>query len=559
MDIQTWTSIFIASSFTLYMIIAVWAKAKTTHDFYLANAQIHPLTNGLASAANWMSAASFISLAGLISFLGYDAAVYLMGWTGGYVLLALCLAPYLKRFGQVTVADFIGERYYSQSARLLAVICTVFISFIYVAGQMRGVGVVFARFLDVNVNLGVMLGMAIVFVYAVWGGMKGITYTQVAQYCVLIFAFLVPAIFTSFALTGQVFPQIGLGASLSGSSEVYLLDRLDGLSQQLGFNSFTNGARSLADRFFITAALMMGTAGLPHIIIRFQTVAKVKDTRLSVAYALVFIAILYTAAPAVAAFAKVNIIESINGANMQGVAEEQSPAWLRNWQQAGLVEWSDNNGDGRLFYSGDQRNEIGINPDIIVLASPELAQLPNWVVALVAAGGLAAALSTAAGLLLVISSSISHDILKQTLNKNLSDQQELKWARISAVLAIIAAGYFGANPPALVAEVVAIAFGLAASSLFPGIILGIFVRKMSRQAAIAGMLSGMLFTLGYIVYFKYLNPPANNADGWLWGISPEGIGALGMVINFSSAFVIQYFVKPAPKAIQQLVISLRKP
>ncbi|MGY5449665.1 sodium:solute symporter family protein [Agarivorans sp. MS3-6] len=559
MDIQTWTSIFIASSFTLYMIIAVWAKAKSPQDFYIANAQIHPVTNGMATAADWMSAASFISLAGIISFAGYDGAVYLMGWTGGYVLLALCLAPYLRGFGQYTVADFIGERYYSKSARLLAVACTIFISFIYVAGQMRGVGVVFARFLDVNVNLGILLGMAIVFVYAVWGGMKGITYTQVAQYCVLIFAFLVPAIFTSFALTGQVFPQLGLGSSLSNGTELYLLDKLDGLSQDLGFELFTRGDKSLVDTFFITAALMMGTAGLPHIIVRFLTVSTVHDARKSAGYALLFIALLYTAVPAVAAFAKINIIESINGSDHKGVLAEYSPEWFVNWQQSGLVEWQDINHDGRLFYSGDERNEVVINPDIVVLASPEMAQLPNWVVALVAAGGLAAALSTAAGLLLVISSAIAHDVIKQTWQKNLTDKQELKLARISAVLAIIVAGYLGVNPPVLVAEVVAIAFGLAASSLFPAIILGIFVAKLSRTAAISGMLLGISVTLSYIVYFKFVNPAANLSENWLFGISPEGIGAFGMLLNFLLALTVQRFCTDAPQSIQAMVINLRKP
>ncbi|WP_220718232.1 sodium:solute symporter family protein [Agarivorans litoreus] len=559
MGIQTWTSLFVAASFTLYMVIAIWAKANNTQDFYVAHACIHPLTNGMATAATWMSAASFISLAGVISFLGYDGAVYLMGWTGGYVLLAVCLVPYLHRFGQYSVADFFGQRYYSKRARVLAVICTVFISFVYVAGQMRGVGVVFARFLEVNVNLGILLGMAIVFFYAVWGGMKGITYTQVAQYCVLVFAFLVPAIFTSIALTGQVFPQFGLGSNVSGASNLYLLDKLDGLSEELGFAKFTNGTRGLSDQVFITAALMMGTAGLPHIIVRFFTVAKVGEARASAGYALAFIALLYTAAPAVGAFAKVNLIESINGLDLKGITQEQQPSWLAHWQQAGLVEWRDENGDGRLFYSGDQRNEVTINQDIVVLASPELAQLPNWVVALVAAGGLAAALSTAAGLLLVIASSISHDLVKQTWQKELSDKQELKLARCCAIVAICASGYLGINPPALVAEVVAIAFGLAASSLFPAIVLGIFVKSIGRTAVISGMLSGMSITLAYVGFFKFVSPALNYSEHWLWGISPEGIGALGMLANFAIVFIVQRYTQPAPVSVQNLVLKLRKP
>ncbi|WP_427981365.1 sodium:solute symporter family protein [Agarivorans sp.] len=557
MDIQTWAFVFIASSFTLYLIIAVWAKAFTTGDFYVASGRIHPLTTGMAGAANWMSAASFISLAGMISLMGYDSSVYLMGWTGGFVLLALLLAPYLKRLGEYTVAGFFARRF-GASARIVAVVFTVFISFIYVAGQMRGVGLVFARFLDVDISLGVLLGVIIVFVYAVWGGMKGITYTQVAQYCVLIFAFLLPAFFTSFSLTGQWLPQLGLGANLHDTN-VYLLDKLDALSVELGFSLFTESHQVMLDRISIAAALMMGTAGLPHVIIRFYTVARVKDTRISIAYALAFIALLYSVAPAVGAFAKVNIIQSINGSELLGVAIEQQPAWLDNWQQLSLVNWSDNNGDQRLFYSGDLRNEVFINPDIVMLASPELADLPNWVVALLAAGGLAAALSTAAGLVLVISSTLAHDLVKQTYANNLTERQELKIARISVVLVIVAAGYLGVRPPALVTEVVAIAFGLAASTLFPALILGIFVRRIGWPAVLAGMLVGFGFSFSYIVFFKFLAVQYNYGDYWLLGISPEGIGSVGMLLNFAIALLLQYKCKPAPLSAQAMVLRLRRP
>jgi len=557
MDIQTWAFVFIASSFTLYLIIAVWAKAHSTADFYIASGRIHPLTNGMAGAANWMSAASFISLAGMISLMGYDSSVYLMGWTGGFVLLALLLAPYLKQLGEYTVAGFFARRF-GASARIVAVVFTVFISFVYVAGQMRGVGLVFARFLDVDISLGVLLGMIIVFVYAVWGGMKGITYTQVAQYCVLIFAFLLPAFFTSFSLTGHWLPQLGLGASLNDSN-VYLLDKLDALSVELGFSRFTESHQVILDRISIAAALMMGTAGLPHVITRFFTVARVKDVRISIAYALVFIALLYSVAPAVGAFAKVNIIQSINGSELLGVAMEHQPAWLENWQQLSLVSWFDNNGDQRLFYSGDLRNEVFINQDIVMLASPELADLPNWVVALLAAGGLAAALSTAAGLVLVISSTLAHDLIKQTYAKNLSERQELKIARISVVLVIVAAGYLGVRPPALVTEVVAIAFGLAASTLFPALVFGIFVRRIAWPAVLAGMLVGFGFSLSYIVFFKFLAVQYNHVYYWLFGISPEGIGSVGMLLNFSTAWLLQYKCKPAPLSAQTMVLRLRRP
>ncbi|MDO6707876.1 sodium:solute symporter family protein [Photobacterium sp. 1_MG-2023] len=558
MDIQTWTFILVGLSFALYIGIAIWSRAGSTSEFYVAGGGVHPVANGMATAADWMSAASFISMAGIISFAGYDGGVYLMGWTGGYVLLALCLAPYLRKFGKFTVPDFIGDRYYSRTARMVAVFCAIFVSFTYVAGQMRGVGVVFARFLEVDINIGIIIGMAIVFFYAVMGGMKGITYTQVAQYCVLIFAFMVPAIFTSIMVTGSVFPQVGFGSTISGT-DVYLMDKLEGLSTELGFNSYIDGSKSMVDVFFITAALMVGTAGLPHVIIRFFTVPRVKDARISAGWALLFIAFLYTTAPAVAAFARINMFETINGPDMQGVAAEQAPGWVKNWEKTGLVAWEDKNGDGKMFYSGDERNEMNINRDIIVLASPELAKLPNWVVALLAAGGLAAALSTAAGLLLVISTSVSHDLLKKGFRPNMTDKQELRAARIGAALAVIGAGYLGINPPGFVAQVVAFAFGLAASSFFPAIIMGIFYKKMNKEGAIAGMLSGILFTAAYIIYFKFINPAASTPDNWWFGISPEGIGTLGMCVNFVVAIVVNKFTAEVPEDVQELVESIRYP
>ncbi|KDM92180.1 sodium:solute symporter family protein [Photobacterium galatheae] len=558
MDIQTWTFILVGLSFTLYIGIAIWSRAGSTSEFYVAGGGVHPVANGMATAADWMSAASFISMAGIISFAGYDGGVYLMGWTGGYVLLALCLAPYLRKFGKFTVPDFIGDRYYSRTARMVAVFCAIFVSFTYVAGQMRGVGVVFARFLEVDINIGIVIGMAIVFFYAVMGGMKGITYTQVAQYCVLIFAFMVPAIFTSIMVTGSAIPQIGFGSTISGT-DVYLMEKLEGLSTELGFTSYIDGSKSMVDVFFITAALMVGTAGLPHVIIRFFTVPRVKDARISAGWALLFIAFLYTTAPAVAAFARINMFETINGPDMQGVAAEQAPGWVTNWEKTGLVAWEDKNGDGKMFYSGDERNEMNINRDIIVLASPELAKLPNWVVALLAAGGLAAALSTAAGLLLVISTSVSHDLLKKGFKPDMTDKQELMAARIGAALAVIGAGYLGINPPGFVAQVVAFAFGLAASSFFPAIIMGIFYKKMNKEGAIAGMLSGILFTAAYIIYFKFINPAASTPDNWWFGISPEGIGTLGMCVNFVVAIVVNKFTAEVPDDVQELVESIRYP
>ncbi|KAA1209766.1 cation acetate symporter [Vibrio cholerae] len=558
MDFQTWTFILVGITFALYIGIAIWARAGSTSEFYVAGGGVHPVANGMATAADWMSAASFISMAGIISFIGYDGTVYLMGWTGGYVLLALCLAPYLRKFGKFTVPDFIGDRYYSRTARMVAVFCAIFVSFTYVAGQMRGVGVVFARFLEVDINVGIVIGMAIVFFYAVMGGMKGITYTQVAQYCVLIFAFLVPAIFTSLMMTGNPIPQLGFGSTLSGTDQ-YLLNKLDGLTQELGFTAYTDGSKSMVDVFFICAGLMVGTAGLPHVIIRFFTVPKVSDARISAGWALVFIAFLYTTAPAVAAFARVNMIDTINGPDMQGVTAAEAPTWYRNWESTGLVKWEDKNGDGRMFYSGDTRNEMTINNDIIVLASPEIAKLPNWVVALLAAGGLAAALSTAAGLLLVISTAISHDLLKKGFKPDMTDKQELLAARIAAALAIVGAGYLGINPPGFVAQVVAFAFGLAASSFFPAIILGIFYKKMNKEGAITGMLAGITFTAAYIIYFKFINPTASVPANWWFGISPEGIGTLGMCLNFVVAIVVNKFTAEVPQDVQEMVESIRYP
>ncbi|TQV85665.1 cation acetate symporter [Exilibacterium tricleocarpae] len=559
MDIQTATFLIVGLTFIVYIGIAIWSRAGSTNEFYVAGGGVHPVANGMATAADWMSAASFISMAGLISFLGYDGGVYLMGWTGGYVLLALCLAPYLRKFGKFTVPDFIGDRYYSQTARTVAVVCAIFVSFTYVAGQMRGVGVVFSRFLEVDITTGVIIGMGVVFFYAVLGGMKGITYTQVAQYCVLIFAYLVPAVFISIMMTGHVIPQLGFGAELADGSGTYLLDKLDGLSRELGFTAYTDGSKATIDVFFITAALMLGTAGLPHVIVRFFTVPKVRDARSSAGWALVFIAILYTTAPALASFARVNMIDTINGPDAQGTAYEEAPSWISNWEKTGLITWDDKNGDGRMFYAGDERNEMNIDRDIMVLANPEIARLPVWVIALVAAGGIAAALSTSAGLLLVISTSVSHDLLKRNLMPNISDRQELLYARLAAAAGICVAGYLGINPPGFVAQVVAFAFGLAASSFFPAIILGIFSKRMNKEGAIAGMLSGITFTAAYIIYFKFINPAANVPDNWLFGISPEGIGTLGMLINFAVAIGVSRMTAETPQPVQDLVESIRHP
>lgn len=556
MSVQLWTIVFVILSFGLYIGIAIKSRAGSTSDFYVAGGGVPPLANGMATAADWMSAASFISMAGLISFIGRDGTFYLMGWTGGYVLLALLLAPYLRKFGKFTVPDFIGDRYYSKSARLIAVFCAIVISFVYVCGQMQGAGIVFSRFLEVDITTGVVIGMTIVFFYAVLGGMKGITYTQVAQYCVLIFAFMVPAIFISILMTGQPIPQLGFGSELTEAyGGGYLLDRLDGMSEALGFPVYTEGQRSTQDVFFITAALMFGTAGLPHVIIRFFTVPNVRDARRSAGYALIFIAILYTTAPAVAAFARTNLINTVNNIEYSSV-----PEWFTTWENTNLITFDDKNGDGRIQYVGDPLvNELDVNRDIMVLANPEIAGLSNWVIALVAAGGLAAALSTAAGLLLVISTAVSHDLLKRSFMPQISERQELLYARMAIFVAVLIAGYFGINPPAYVAQVVAFAFGLAAASFFPAIVLGIFHKKMNKEGAIAGMITGFGFTAAYIIYFRFINPSADNAESWLFGISPEGIGTLGTLLNLVVALTVARFAKEPPDNVQAIVEEIRLP
>ena len=581
MSTQELTYIFVGLSFALYILIAIASRVKSTKDFYVAGSGVNPVVNGMATAADWMSAASFLSMAGIIAFLGRDGSVYLMGWTGGYVLLALLLAPYLRKFGKYTVPDFIGTRYYSRVARVVAVVCLIFVSFTYVAGQMRGVGIVFSRFLEVDINTGVIVGMAIVFIYAVLGGMKGITYTQVAQYCVLIFAYLVPAIFISIMITGNPIPQLGLGAiSAEGTS---VLTKLDNILQDLGFSPYTSGVKSSIDVFAITAALMFGTAGLPHVLVRFFTVPKVADARKSAGYALVFIAILYTTAPAVASFARLNIIDTLHD-----VPYSDTPAWVNNWENTGLIAWLDKNDDGIIQYGpgsafsppkpiftdkkGDHgqrlienkpsetsNNEIYIDRDIMVLANPEIAKLPNWVIALVAAGALAAALSTAAGLLLVISASISHDLMKKTLMPNISEKQELLFARIAAAVAIIVAGLFGIYPPGFVAQVVAFAFGLAASTIFPVLFLGIFYKRLNKEGAIAGMLSGLIVTAGYIIFFKFINPELNSSENWVFGISPEGFGTFAMMVNFAVSIIISKYTPAPDSEIQALVENIRNP
>ena len=581
MDVQTLTYLFVAASFALYIGIAIWSRAASTGEFYVAGGGVHPVANGMATAADWMSAASFISMAGIIAFMGYDGAVYLMGWTGGYVMLALLLAPYLRKFGEFTVPDFIGARYYSNTARVVAVLCLVVVSFTYVAGQMRGVGIVFSQFLNVPILWGVVIGMAVVFFYAVLGGMKGITYTQVAQYCVLIFAYLVPAIFISLLITGVPIPQLGLGAEVVDGSGLTVLEKLDGTLVALGFGPYTDGSKATVDVFAITLALMIGTAGLPHVIVRFFTVPKVSDARLSAGYALLFIALLYTTAPAVGAFARLNFVDTVHNTKYADVAD-----WFKRWEDIGLVGWVDKNEDGAIQYApgaafagapeftgnrgdagerqlanqaSDAANEVYVDRDIMVLANPEIAALPGWVIALVAAGGLAAALSTAAGLLLVISASVSHDLIKKTLARGISDRQELRYARIAAAVSILVAGYLGINPPAFVAQVVAFAFGLAAASLFPAILLGIFHKGTTKEGAIAGMLTGLVFTFAYIVYFKFVAPQTNNAEHWWFGISPEGIGAVGAALNFVTAFVVSRFTPAVPDSVRALVESIRIP
>ena len=582
MSLTALTYLVVGATFVLYIYIAIKSRASSTGEFYVAGKGVHPVVNGMATAADWMSAASFISLAGLIAFMGYQGGQYLMGWTGGYVLLALLLAPYLRKFGKFTVPEFIGDRYYSQTARVVAVICLIFISFTYVAGQMRGVGIVFSRFLEVDIVTGLLVGMGIVFLYAVLGGMKGITYTQVAQYCVLIFAYTVPAVFISFQLTGNPIPQLGLGSELAAEPGVHLLTKLDMIVQDLGFKSYISSAGiSTLNIMCITIALMVGTAGLPHVIVRFFTVPKVKDARSSAGWALVFIALLYTTAPAVSVMARYNLINTVHpeitDTEISSLAYDERPEWMKRWEQTKLIQWNDSNNDNKIQSFNDKNkdfvdgvaadngwvsDELKVDRDIMVLANPEIAKLPNWVIALVAAGGIAAALSTAAGLLLVISSSISHDLLRGTFARNLTDKQELMAGRISAAVAVCVAGYLGYNPPGFVAQVIAFAFGLAASSLFPVIIMGIFSKRLNKEGAIAGMLTGLIFTMGYILYFKgvFFEPMAANVpENWLFGISPEGIGTVGMLLNFVVAFVVSSLTSEPPEEIQEMVENIRVP
>jgi len=553
MELQYWIWIAVGLSFSLYIGIAIWSRAASTKEFYVAGGGVHPIANGMATAADWMSAASFISMAGIISFGGYDGSVYLMGWTGGYVLLALLLAPYLRKFGKFTVPDFIGDRYYSNTARSVAVFCTLIISFTYIAGQMRGVGVVFSRYLEVDIVTGVLIGMGIVLFYAVLGGMKGITYTQVAQYCVLIFAFMVPAIYISFLVTGNVVPQLGFGSS--GADGVYLLDKLDGLHKELGFHEYTSGSKSLFDVFCITMALMVGTAGLPHVIVRFFTVKKVSDARKSAGWALLFIAILYTTAPAIAVFSRTNLIETVSNQPY-----DEMPEWFSKWETTGLLGFTDKNVDGLIQYNADTTvNELTVDADIMVLANPEIAQLPNWVIALLAAGALAAALSTAAGLLLVISSAVSHDLLKKMVMPEISERGELIAARVAATGAVCLAGWFGINPPGFVAATVALAFGLAASSFFPAILLGIFSKRINKEGAISGMLVGISLMLFYMLKFKFGWFGGGTKADWWFGISPEGFGTVAMIANFLVTLVVSRQTPAPSNEIQKLVENIRNP
>jgi cation/acetate symporter len=553
MSLQIWIWIIVGLTFALYIGIAIWSKAGSTNEFYIAGKGVNPIANGMATAADWMSAASFISMAGIISFIGYDGSVYLMGWTGGYVLLALLLAPYLRKFGKFTVPDFIGDRYYSNVARTVAVFCALIVSFTYIAGQMRGVGIVFSRYLEVDINSGVFIGMGIVLFYAILGGMKGITYTQVAQYCVLIFAFMVPAIFISIQMTGNPIPQLGFGSQ--SADGVYLLDKLNGLHEELGFSEYTSGSKSTLDVFLITAALMIGTAGLPHVIVRFFTVKKVSDARKSAGWALLFIAILYTTAPAIAVFARTNLIETVSEKEYSTM-----PYWFKKWEDTGLLTYDDKNDDNIIQYLGDEQlNELTIDKDIMVLANPEIAQLPNWVIALLAAGAIAAALSTAAGLLLVISSSISHDLIKRMVKPDISDKGELVAARISAFFAVLLAGYFGINPPDFVAATVALAFGLAAASFFPAIVLGIFYKKMNKEGAISGMLIGILSMLFYMTKFKFGWFGGGGPEDWWFGISPEGFGTIAMLINLIASITVSNFTSQPPEKIIKLVENIRLP
>jgi len=563
MTLQLSIWIIIGLTFALYIGIAIWSKTNSTSEFYIAGKGVNPIANGMATAADWMSAASFISMAGIISFVGYDGSVYLMGWTGGYVLLALLLAPYLRKFGKFTVPDFIGDRYYSNTARTVAIFCALVVSFTYVAGQMRGVGIVFSRYLEVDINNGVFIGMGIVLFYAILGGMKGITYTQVAQYCVLIFAFMVPAIFLSIQMTGNPIPQLGFGSETQNG--VYLLDKLNGLHKELGFSEYTSGEKSKIDIFFITAALMIGTAGLPHVIVRFFTVKKVSDARKSAGWALLFIAILYTTAPAIAVFARTNLIETVSNKNYSDM-----PSWFKKWEETELLKFNDKNEDGIIQYLGDEKlNELTIDKDIMVMANPEIAQLPNWVIALLAAGALAAALSTAAGLLLVISSSISHDLIKKIispklvrrkiLKEDISEKGELIAARISAFFAVLLAGYFGINPPDFVAATVALAFGLAAASFFPAIVLGIFYKRMNKEGAISGMIIGISSMLYYMLKFKFGWFGGGNQEDWFMGVSPEGFGTIAMILNFFVSILVSSLTKEPPNQIKKLVENLRTP
>ena len=553
MDLQFWIWTAVGISFSIYIGIAIWSRASSTSEFYVAGTGVSPVANGMATAADWMSAASFISMAGLISFMGYDGSVYLMGWTGGYVLLALLLAPYLRKFGKFTVPDFIGDRYYSNIARVVAVFCALIVSFTYIAGQMRGVGVVFSRYLEVDINTGVYIGMAIVLFYAVLGGMKGITYTQVAQYCVLIFAYMLPAIFISFMMTGNLIPQIGFGSE--GQDGVYLLDKLDGLHRELGFTEYTSGNKSTLDLLFMMSALMVGTAGLPHVIVRFFTVKKVSDARKSAGWALLFIAVLYTTAPAVAVFSRTNFIQTVNNQIYSNL-----PEWFDKWESTGLIKFDDKNQDGIVKYVSDSSlNELTVDADIMTLANPEIAQLPNWVIGIMAAGALAAALSTAAGLLLVISSSVSHDLIKRIINPSVSEKNELIAARVSAFGAVIMAGYFGINPPGFVAATVALAFGLAAASFFPAIVLGIFYKRMNKEGVISGMIVGILLMLFYMTKFKFGWFGGGTQSDWWFGISPEGFGTVAMITNFLTSFIVSKYTKAPPANISKLVENIRTP
>lgn len=582
MDLQTLTYLIVGATFALYIAIAIWSRAATTGEFYVAGKGVHPVANGMATAADWMSAASFISMAGLIAFKGYDASVYLMGWTGGYVLLALLLAPYLRKFGKFTVPEFIGERYYSRTARIVAVICLIVASITYVIGQMKGVGVAFSRFLEVDFEMGVYVGMGIVFIYAVIGGMKGITYTQIAQYVVLIFAYTVPAIFISLQLTGNPLPQLGLGSTMSDG--VHVLEKLDLVLHDLGFAKYTDQKGATLNIFLLTLSLMIGTAGLPHVIIRFFTVPKVKDARSSAGWALVFIAILYTTAPAVGAMAMFNLVKTVQteevGSATGNLVYEERPSWFKNWEKTGLLGFEDKNGDGRIQYYNDKNTEFAakaeqygwkgnemtnIDNDIMVLANPEIAGLPNWVIALVAAGGIAAALSTAAGLLLAIASAISHDLLKGVFAPDISEKNELMAGRIAMVGAILVSGYLGIHPPGFAAQVVALAFGLAASSIFPALMMGIFNKRINSTGAIWGMLSGLTVTLVYIFVFKgwFFIPDTNNfpntPDNWILGISPEAFGAVGAMVNFIVAIAVSRVTKAPPEHIQHMVEDIRIP